>query len=154
MVENEPLYTNVDVLSSKSDYFKGMFRSNMRENIDRVVTVPDCSKVDFLQVLEYLCLDDFTVNVDHAVELWHLADMYLLEGLKLCILGALERGLCKGNVCKILQEAEGLNYECDELKRICVDYFKYHFCWLNILDFQSNFVCILDIVWKISNNRV
>ena len=65
MVENEPLYTNVDVLSSKSDYFKGMFRSNMRENIDRVVTVPDCSKVDFLQVLEYLCLDDFTVNVDH-----------------------------------------------------------------------------------------
>ena len=31
MVENEPIYANVNVLSEKSDYFAAMFRSNMRE---------------------------------------------------------------------------------------------------------------------------
>lgn len=30
-VENEPLYANVDVLSSKSDYVEAEFRSNTRE---------------------------------------------------------------------------------------------------------------------------
>jgi hypothetical protein len=84
---------------------------DMRESIERVVKIPNFSKAAYLQLLGYLCVDGFKFNVDHAVvELWELADMYLLEGLKLlCILVALESGLCKGNVCKILQEVEGLS---------------------------------------------
>jgi hypothetical protein len=73
MVENEEhLYANVDVLSQKSDYFSAMFRSNMRESIERVVNVPNCSKAAFLRaVLEYVCLDDFTISSidDDVVEL-------------------------------------------------------------------------------------
>jgi hypothetical protein len=45
----------------------------MRESIERVVNVPDCSKALFLQVLEYLYLDGFTVRNDNAVELLELA---------------------------------------------------------------------------------
>jgi hypothetical protein len=127
MVEDEPLYANVDVLSQKSDYFAAMFRSNMRESIERVVNVPHCSKAAFLCVLEYLCLDDFTVsNIDHVVEVWALADMYQLEGLKYCCIGALERGLCKKNVSEILQEAENLVCPCDGLKRMCNEFSKRH----------------------------
>ena len=92
-VENEPLYANVDVLTQKSDYFAAMFRSNMRESIERVVQVPNYSKASFLLVLEYLYLDGFTVSLDDVVELWGLADMYQMEGLKHCCMGALERGL-------------------------------------------------------------
>jgi RCC1 and BTB domain-containing protein len=95
MVEDEPLYANVDILSQKSDYFAAMFRSNMRESIGRVVKVPHCSKAAFLLVLKYLCLDDFAVSIAHTVELWDLADMYQLEGLKLSCMSALERGLCE-----------------------------------------------------------
>ena len=93
MVENEPLYANIEVLKKKSDYFAAMFRSNMRESIERVVPVPNCSKAAFLQVLEYLCLDSFTVSsIDHVVELWYLADMYQLDGLtKYSCMGVLER---------------------------------------------------------------
>ena len=74
MVENEEhLYANVDVLSQKSDYFSAMFRSNMRESsIEMVVNVPNCSKAAFLRaVLEYVCLDDFTISSidDDVVEL-------------------------------------------------------------------------------------
>jgi hypothetical protein len=122
MVDNQPLYANVDVLSQKSDYFTAMFlRSKMRESIERVVNVPHCSKAAFLRVLEYLCLDDFTISsIDDVVELWVLADMYQLEGLKYSCLGALERGVCsKENVSEILQEVEELGCPCDELKRMC-----------------------------------
>jgi hypothetical protein len=119
MVENEPLFANIDGLSQKSDYFRGMFRSKMRESIERVVVIPNCSKAAFLRVLEYLCLDDFTVSIDHVVELWQLADMYQLEGLKCYCIGSLERGLCKENASQILQEAEELSCTCDELKKMC-----------------------------------
>jgi RCC1 and BTB domain-containing protein len=122
MVENQPLYAHIDVLTQKSDYFAAMFRSNMRESIERVVDVPNCSKAAFLHVLEYLYLDDFTVSIDDVVELWDLADMYQLEGLKYSCRGALERGLCEENVSQILQEVENLSCPCDELKRMCHEY--------------------------------
>ena len=94
MVENEPIYANVDVLSQKCDYFAAMFRSGMRESLERVVEVPNCSKAAFLCILEYLCLDDFTVSIDHVGELWKLADFYQIEGLRYCcvvLVGTLER---------------------------------------------------------------
>jgi alpha-tubulin suppressor-like RCC1 family protein len=119
MVENQPLYANVDVLTQKSDYFAAMFRSNMRESIERVVQVPNCSKASFLLILEYLCLDGFIVSIDDVVELWGLADMYQMEGLKYCCMGALERGLSAENASEILEEVEELSCPCDELKRVC-----------------------------------
>jgi hypothetical protein len=126
MVENQPLYASIDVLTQKSDYFAAMFRSNMRESIERVVNVPNCSKASFLHVLEYLYLDDFTVNIDDVVEVWALADMYQMEGLKYSCMGALERGLRKENVSEILQEVEDLSCPCDELKRMCHEYYTWN----------------------------
>ena len=85
MVENKPIYANIDVLSRKSEYFEAMFRSKMKESIDRVVVIPDVSQGAFLKLLEYLCLDDFRLPDDDDVleELILLGDMYLLEGLRL-----------------------------------------------------------------------
>jgi hypothetical protein len=126
MVENEPLYANIDVLTQKSDYFAAMFRSNMRESIDKIVQVPNCSKTVFLHVLEYLYLDDFTVSIDDVVELWVLADMYQMEGLKYSCMGALEMGLSEDNVSHVLKEVDELNCPCDELKWICHEYLEPH----------------------------
>jgi len=64
--ENEPIYANIEVLSQKSDYFAAKFRCNMRESIERTVTVPDCSKSAFMHVLRCLYMDGFTVN--HVVD--------------------------------------------------------------------------------------
>jgi hypothetical protein len=77
-----------------------------------------------LQVLEYLCLDSFTVSsIDHVVELWYLADMYQLDGLKYSCMGVLERDLCEENVLQILQDVEDMSCPCEGLKRMCHDYF-------------------------------
>ena len=89
MVENEPIYANMEVLSQKSDYFAAMFRSNMRESIEGVVTVPECSKAGFLKALRSLYMDGYSMSVDDVVELWVFADMYQLEGLKWCCMGSM-----------------------------------------------------------------
>ena len=86
MVEDQPIYGNIEVLSRKSQYFEAMFRSNMRESIERVVVVPDTSSAVFLKMLEYLCLDCFVLDdmdVSSRKELGALADMYMLDGLRL-----------------------------------------------------------------------
>ena len=75
----------------KSQYFEAMFRSNMRESIEGIVVVPDNSAGVFLKMLEYVYFDDFVLDdsilddLDDASrnELSVLADMYLLDGLKL-----------------------------------------------------------------------
>ena len=41
MVEQEPIYAKTDILTQKSDYFAGMFRSNTRETINKVVGIPE-----------------------------------------------------------------------------------------------------------------
>jgi hypothetical protein len=94
----------------------------MKESIERVVKVPNFSKKAFFRVLEYIHLDDFTVSMDYVVELWYLADMYRMEGLKYSCMGALERGLSKDIASHILQEV-GEDLSCfDELRTICHKY--------------------------------
>ena len=86
---HQTIYADRNELSSRSEYFEAMFqRCQMRESIEGEVSIPDdCSSVVFLKMLEYICLDDFTFEGIHTVEmvreLWGLADLYLLEGLKI-----------------------------------------------------------------------
>ena len=123
MVENEPIYANVDILSEKSDYFAAMFRCNMRESLERVVQVPNCSKAAFQRVLVYLYMDaSYIMGIEDVVEVWGLADMYQLEGLKWTCMGSLERGLCDESILRILQEIEDMDCACDGLKGICDEY--------------------------------
>ena len=85
MVENTPIYSNIDILSRKSQYFEAMFRSNMRERIEEIVTVPNVTAATFLRLLEYICLDG-EIGLDNLddssrEELYTAADMYMLDGL-------------------------------------------------------------------------
>ena len=57
MVANEPIYANIEFLSQKSDFFAAMFRCNMTESIEKVVTISDCSHATFLQLLRYVYMD-------------------------------------------------------------------------------------------------
>jgi hypothetical protein len=55
----------------------------------------------------------------HLIELWQLADMYQLEGLKYACMGVLERDLCEEIASQILQEIEDLSCPCEGLKSLC-----------------------------------
>lgn len=88
--EIEPIYGNKHYLASRSEYFEAMFRSQMRESIEGIVRVPDSSRSSFWKLLEYVCLDDFSLSDvrdddEMLTELECLSDKYLLEGLGLLI---------------------------------------------------------------------
>ena len=131
MVENAPIYASIEVLSRKSEYFNAMFRSNMKESIERVVPIPDISRVVFLKLLEYLCRDDFSLSSLQpllVLDLLYLGDMYLLDGLVLICLDQLKRFVIadKNNAFEILHQSwcskgvDATNHWCNEVQRICI----------------------------------
>jgi hypothetical protein len=73
-------------LSSRSSYVRGLFESGMQEAKVSIVPVRDCSKSSFLAFLEFVYtgtieLSSRVVGAD-GWELWHLADLFGIEGLK------------------------------------------------------------------------
>jgi hypothetical protein len=94
MVDNDPtpIHAHIDILSERSDYFRAMFRSNMRESVEGLVNVQNCRKSIFMLLLEYLYTDALSVmSVDDTIDLYEVADMYQMEGLMLLCMGCLEK---------------------------------------------------------------
>lgn len=82
MVEKQSIYAHRDILIQRSDYFKAMFESNMRESTENVVSIPKCSKDIFLTLLEYIYFHEpFKMSIDDSEDLFQLADMYQLKTL-------------------------------------------------------------------------
>ena len=124
MAENQPIYSRVDFLSMKSNYFAAMFRSNMRESIERVATFPHISKAMFLLLMESLHFDGFTVKISDAVELYHLADMYQLDYLRYLCMTSLEKHLCHENALDILKKADSFGGTCRQLEKTCEEFIR------------------------------
>lgn len=97
MVENQPIYAKVQILVARSEYFRAMFNINMRESRERVVQVPNCSRRLFYKLLEYLHTDVYSLdseNVEDLMDLYEMADMYLLEGLMSLCMVTMEKFEC------------------------------------------------------------
>jgi hypothetical protein len=132
-VENEVVcYANAEMLEKRSDFFSAMFRHKMRESLEREIEIEYQSKPAVMQLMEYVHTDANTVNIDYIVELFILADMYQLSGLKMACKGILEKDLTNLNVLQILEEAytaEEIGHLCYDLKEICLQCVddNYHF---------------------------
>lgn len=120
MVENQPVYAHKAVLAGRSDHFAAMFRSGMRESVERVITIPNFSKGAFLLLLEYLYTDCVKIDVEHSVELYMAADLYHLERLRDMCCFVVRRDLSVDNVCPLLQAAA--ESHCQPLKDICMTF--------------------------------
>ena len=123
MVENQPMHAKADILVARSEYFRAMFESNMRESIERMVKVPNSSRRLFFTMLEYLHTDVYSLDgileVEDLMDLYEMAHMYQLEGLmSLCML-ILEKHLNGVNVhepavVSILHKVDEHQIDCDE----------------------------------------
>lgn len=125
LVNNERIHACKAVLMAHSEYFQAMFRSNMKESKNNQIDIQDCSKVVFLLLLEYIYTSTVQVDIDHAVELYVLSDMYQVLDLSQLCLDVLERGLNCENVLGLLVNAEDLR--CDILKDVCVKFVSANF---------------------------
>jgi RCC1 and BTB domain-containing protein len=121
VLENDDrVYAIKALLIDRSEYFRAMFRSNMRESRENEVVVRGCSKGVFLLLLQYLYIGVVDVGMDHAFDLYVLADRYLVNGLSRQCVGVFKRGLTNENAIHILVEVDGLGL--DDLKDVCMAY--------------------------------
>jgi hypothetical protein len=109
-------------LIGQSEYFRAMFRSNMRESRENEVEVRDCSKGVFLLFLEYLYTGAVDIGMDHALDLYVLSDRYLANDLSRECVEAIRRELSHGNAIRMLMEVGGLGLD-DDLKDLCMSYY-------------------------------
>ena len=68
------MHAKAGILVARSEYFRAMFESNMRESIERMVKVPNSSRRLFFIILEYLHTDVYSLD-GILVEVKELMDL-------------------------------------------------------------------------------
>lgn len=120
-VEDQPIYAHRAILAQRCDHFAAMFRSGMRESMDRaVIPIPDISHPVFLLLLEYIYTDSVKIDLEHAIELYIAADLYQLERLRDMCCTVVRRNLNAENSGPLLQNATEAH--CHILKEVCMSY--------------------------------
>ena len=123
LLENgDSVHAMKGLLIDRSDYFRAMFRSNLRENRENEVHVQDWSKEVFLLFLEYLYCGWVNVGrgMDDALELYALTDRYQEKCLSRQCVKVIRRGLNDENVIPLLLVVDRLGL--DVLKDVCMSY--------------------------------
>jgi RCC1 and BTB domain-containing protein len=120
MVEDAPVYAHRAILAQRCDHFAAMFRSGMRESVERVVPIPDISRQVFLLLLEYIYTDSVKIDVENAIELYIASDIYQLERLRDMCCTVVRRNLNAENSGPLLQSAD--ENHCQILREVCMNY--------------------------------
>lgn len=120
IVDNQPVYAHRAILSKRCEHFAAMFRSGMRESIEREIHIPDIPHAVFLLLMEYIYTDAVKIDLEYAVDLFLTADLYQLNRLKNMCVVMVRRSLDEENAAILLQSASDTH--CHELKDICMEY--------------------------------
>jgi RCC1 and BTB domain-containing protein len=120
LIEGQTVYAHRAILAQRCEHFAAMFRSGMRESVERTITIPNVSKSVFLLLLEYLYTDAVKIDVDSAIDLYITADLYHLERLRDMCSTVVRRNLGAENAGPLLQAASEAH--CHALKDVCMNY--------------------------------
>jgi len=107
------------ILAARSAYFERMFSSGMEESRSGVVHIADCDAAAFRIMLQFIYSDQTPSDPETSVvpDLLHLADKYLLTGLKAYCVKAISKDLNPVNLKDAL--VLSIRYNCPDLKQIC-----------------------------------
>jgi len=120
LVDGEKMYGHRAILAQRSEHFAAVFRSGMRESVERIITIPNTSPQVFLLLLEYLYTDTVSIAVEHAVELYIAADIYHLDKLRDMCCVIVQGSLNPENAGMLLQASH--ENHCSALKDICMEF--------------------------------
>lgn len=122
LVENDTfkIYAHRAILAQRCEHFGAMFRSGMRESVERTISIPNISKKVFLMLLEYIYTDSVKIQVDDAIDLYIAADLYHLERLRDMCCTVVRRNLSSENSGPLLQLAADAH--CHVLKEVCLNF--------------------------------
>jgi hypothetical protein len=120
VVEDQPVYAHRAILAQRCDHFAAMFRSGMRESVERMVPIQDISRQVFLLLLEYIYTDTVKVEVENAIELYIASDIYQLERLRDMCCTVVRRNLNAENAGPLVESAD--DNHCPILREVCMSY--------------------------------
>ena len=115
---DEQVHVQKSVLIAQSEYFRAMFRNDMREARENVIEVWDCPKNLLLLFLEYLYSGfvDLEDDLEKTMELYELADRYQADALCERCVEAIEKCLNKQNCVSLLVKAYTMGASVDVIK--------------------------------------
>ena len=125
-VEGQSICAHRCILYSRSEYFRSMFDSSMRESKESRIPISNISYDVFHAVLEYLYSGTVKVTDGRlAVELLKAADMFRIEGLRSLCVEKVEQAVTVENAAFICQVADMHNTE--NLKMFCITFIIHNF---------------------------
>lgn len=121
IVEGQTVHAHRAILYSRSEYFRKMFESQMRESTAAEIPIPGVTHAVFLAVMEYLYTKHVNLsNGQHAVDVLKAADMFHLDGLRALCVVKVEQAINVDNVCIVCELADSVNTE--TLKQFCFNF--------------------------------
>ena len=106
---DERVHANKGILIGQSEYFRAMFRSDMRESRENVIEVRDCSKTVLLLLLEYLYTGSVEIggqDIEIVMKLYDLSHRY--QENELCVRCMQMLEISDKNAMVLLQTAHDL----------------------------------------------
>jgi len=120
LVEGRRIYGHKNILVSRSNYFRTMFLGKLRESIQDEIPISGVNYITFLAFLEYVYTESLDIDVNEAVDLLVLANLYQFDKLKLDLSYVIERYMLVENCCVLLQHAH--HNQAAQLEKVCVDF--------------------------------
>ncbi|KAJ5077468.1 btb-domain-containing protein [Anaeramoeba ignava] len=101
--------THKSILSSRSQYFKSLFKSKMKEYQENKLILKDVSSSILFPILNYLYSGKIKINSENAIQILIFSSKYLIDDLiKICS-NFIKKNLQFENVVDILKLSESMN---------------------------------------------
>lgn len=121
IVEGESVFAWKGILCARSEFFRAMFLSSLKESSVDKIRITDVPHIVFLKILHYIYTDDLdvsSIDVEEAIQLLSISDRYILKRLKKIVEISLLRKIEEGNVVKLFLSAD--LYEAPSLRLACI----------------------------------
>eukprot|EP01132_Coremiostelium_polycephalum_P002051 gene2051-2526_t len=83
LVEDKQIHAHRNILAIRSNYFKSLFKSGLKETFDKEIIIKDEKYQDFKTFLEYIYTgNEHLVQLENCLALLHLSDLYGIQRLK------------------------------------------------------------------------
>ena len=127
-----PVYAHKAILAVRSEHFNNMFSSPMLEGTASEIPIEGIRYDVFKALMQYFYTDRIDVTPELAVNLYVVADRFLVDRLKELCAVFVQRSLTVENVCQVLSIAEEV---CAILIReICLKFVARHFDQVSVCD--------------------
>ncbi|RLN86543.1 hypothetical protein BBJ28_00001485 [Nothophytophthora sp. Chile5] len=149
LIEGRAVHSHRAILAARSDHFRAMFSSGMRESHEHEIPLLHTRVPVFLALLEYIYVDSINVEAEMALELFAAADLYTLDRLKgLCEI-IVQKNICVDNAAALFQSSDDLRSY--RLREICLSYMVLNFDMVTKTDGFASLS--RDLILEVLQNR-